>query len=332
MYNGWEVTALEDLGIVRMRGPDAVRFLQGQLSNDVARLTAERSLLAGYHNPQGRTIALLRLVQWAPDDILAVTARELAASVASRLAKFVLRAKVKIVAESEHWRISGLIGSAQAEPRAVALPSAPHAQAQLDGSVFVRIADAAARWLAVCPADSVAPLPAPGTGRDRAAIDEPPAWVAGDPQRWRRLDVAAGQPQVYAATSGQFVAQMLNLDLLEAIAFDKGCYTGQEVIARAHYRGRVKRRMQRFVSREACRLQPGDAGQLADGRSFKVVLAAQLADGRCDFLAVTARVADEGEPTEAARELPATPAAPDTASSQPTLLADQAALPYSLPE
>jgi folate-binding protein YgfZ len=118
---------------------------------------------------------------------------------------------------------------------------------------------------------------------------------SGTEEAWRRLDVAAGQPQVYAATSEEFVAQMLNLDVLDAIAFDKGCYTGQEVIARAHYRGRVKRRMQRFVSREPCQLGPGDSGQLTDGRSFKVVLAAQLHDGRCDFLAVAPLVADATE-------------------------------------
>jgi folate-binding protein YgfZ len=112
---------------------------------------------------------------------------------------------------------------------------------------------------------------------------------------WQQLEVAAGQPQVYAATSEEFVAQMLNLDALNAIAFDKGCYTGQEVIARAHYRGRVKRRMQRFVSREPCQLSPGDSGQLADGRTFKVVVTAQLADGRCDFLAVAPML---GAPSE----------------------------------
>ena len=81
---------------------------------------------------------------------------------------------------------------------------------------------------------------------------------------------------------------MLNLDVLGAIAFDKGCYTGQEVIARAHYRGRVKRRMQRFVTHAPRALQPGDAAELTDGRSFKVVEAAQHADGRCEFLAVGA--------------------------------------------
>ena len=78
---------------------------------------------------------------------------------------------------------------------------------------------------------------------------------------------------------------MLNLDVLGAIAFDKGCYTGQEVIARAHYRGRVKRRMQRFVTRGP-QLNAGDSGALADGRAFRVVDAVPTAEGHCEFLAV----------------------------------------------
>src|SRR5262249_14151601 len=82
MRTASEVISLDDLGIVRARGADAVRFLQGQLSNDVTRLGAGNSLLAGYHNPQGRAIALLRLVQWETDDILAVVTRELAPMVA----------------------------------------------------------------------------------------------------------------------------------------------------------------------------------------------------------------------------------------------------------
>ena len=334
-----EVITLEDLGIVRVRGVDAVRFLQGQLSNDVARLSAEHSILAGYHNPQGRTIALLRLAQWdadpaTPGDILAVVPRELAGVVASRLGKFVLRAKVKVADESAAWRVAGLVDG---EPVAVArgtagagsaagaggaagaagaagiggaggpalreLPSSVSTQTRGDGVVFVRVGDEPARWLVISPAD--APDPMSGD-------------AVGDRQTWLRLDIAAGQPQVYAATSEEFVAQMLNLDVLNAIAFDKGCYTGQEVIARAHYRGRVKRRMQRFVSRDACHLSPGDSGQLADGRTFKVVLAMQLADGRCEFLAVAPLVGaghDEAAVTATA-----------------TIVADQVSLPYSLPD
>jgi folate-binding protein YgfZ len=176
------------------------------------------------------------------------------------------------------------------------------------------------------------------------------------------LDIADGEAQVYAATSEEFVAQMLNLDALDAIAFDKGCYTGQEVIARAHYRGRVKRRMQRFVSRGGGKLTVGATGQLADGRAFKVVEAVQLEDGRCEFLAVAPLVAGaaaggaeavsndtgaesgsstghggarEGDrasdgPGPTASAKPEAPAA--AATSTPVLDAEVLPLPYPLPE
>ena len=369
MRKVWNQSELADLGVLRVRGADAVSFLQGQVSNDVARLTPQHSLLAGYHNPQGRAIALLRLVQLDQDDLLAILPRELAPPVASRLSKFVLRAKVKIADESASWRVTGLVAPAQevsvakssdagaadrgtsvatagatdpgpstahdssetswaaaqferasalvslpaganvATPASMAsdpdasswtaaqldvadatislpdasasmLPDSVGSQSRVDDSVVVRVGAAPARWLMISPAQQASPL---------AAV------ASADRDSWRRLDIAAGQPQVYAATSEEFVAQMLNLDVLDAIAFDKGCYTGQEVIARAHYRGRVKRRLQRFVSRGALRLAAGDSGQLADGRAFKVVEAVQLADGRCEFLAVAPLVvADQG--------------------------------------
>ncbi|MFL6601030.1 MAG: YgfZ/GcvT domain-containing protein [Steroidobacteraceae bacterium] len=324
MRNALEVITLEDLGIVRVRGVDAVRFLQGQLSNDIARLSPAHSILAGYHNPQGRTIALLRLMQWDADDLLAVVPRELAGVVASRLGKFVLRAKVKVADESAGWRVNGLVGGAPVAlgrgasgPPLSELPSSLSAQTHGDGAVFVRVGDEPARWLVVSPVDA----PAPTSG-----------YVIGNRQTWLALDIAAGQPQVCAATSEEFVAQMLNLDVLNAIAFDKGCYTGQEVIARAHYRGRVKRRMQRFVSRDACHLAPGDSGLLADGRAFKVVLATQLTDGRCNFLAVAplAGAAHDGAIATASGASGTAGTPSPTAAA--TILADQLSLPYSLPD
>jgi folate-binding protein YgfZ len=298
------------MGIVRARGSDAVSFLQGQLSNDVTRLGSGSSMLAGYHNPQGRTIALLRLVRWDEDDILAIVPRELAGSVAMRLGKFVFRAKVKITDESAAWRVSGGIDAGR---HPVPQPTSSR--------------------VAIVPLGAV-PLGISPVGDERALVIEPREHAApttegaGDRETWLRLDIAAGQPQVYAATSEEFVAQMLNLDVLNGIAFDKGCYTGQEVIARAHYRGRVKRRMQRFVSREALRLAPGDSGQLSDGRAFKVVLAAQLADGRCDFLAV-APLAGAG--AEEPASSPSTGAEARTGAAAQVAV-DQAPLPYSLPE
>jgi folate-binding protein YgfZ len=138
--------------------------------------------------------------------------------------------------------------------------------------------------------------------------------------RWQRADVAEGLPQIYAATSETFVAQMLNLDLLGAIAFDKGCYTGQEVIARSHYRGRVKRRLQRWSSADSTPLRAGDAARSTDGRSLTVVSAALAATGQ-EILAVG--------PYAVAEETAG--AASNVASAGP-VVEGPLPLPYRLPE
>ena len=266
---------LGDLGALRIAGVDAVRFLQGQLSNDIGLVGAERCILAGLHNPQGRAAALLRVVQLAPNDLLALLSRELAATVAGRLSKYVLRAKVKVTDESPSWRVTGLIASGLGDPAPLdAFPKTVGAQQRAGDVILVCVGEQPARWIVIAPA---------GAGQPAAGL---PQSVPAGRDTWRQLDIGAGLPQIYAATSEEFVAQMLNLDLLGAIAFDKGCYTGQEVIARAHYRGRVKRRLQRFRSRGPLDLKPGDSGDLGDGRTFKVVDAVRLADGRCEFLAV----------------------------------------------
>jgi folate-binding protein YgfZ len=188
------------------------------------------------------------------------------------------------------------------------LPATTGAVAHLGSARLVRIDDDPARWLSLSPA--------------AAPVGERPAGLAdcatADASLWRRLAVRRGQPEVYAATSGEFVAQMLNLDVLGAIAFDKGCYTGQEVIARAHYRGRVKRRLQRFGSVAPLPLAPGAAGTLADGRTVRVVEVAQIPEGGCEFLAVAAIGAGSGEPAAAAATL--------------RLEATPRPLPYELPE
>lgn len=303
----WNSVVLESLGVLRARGTDVVPFLQGQLSNDVRALSAETSLLAGYHNPQGRAIALLRLVQLAADDVLAVLPRELVSVVAARLGKFILRAKVKLADESSLWGLEGVLASEAASGAAAAytglLPAVPGGVQGAGDTCMVRLGASPARLLLVRPASSAAPVALAPLSRDA----------------WHLSAIAAGEPQVYAATSEAFVAQMLNLDLLNAIDFDKGCYTGQEVIARAHYRGRVKRRMQRFVTEGPAALQPGDAGALADGRAFRVVEAAQHPDGRCEFLAVC---------TLHAADADAEPSAP-AARVLGTL---GLALPYALPD
>jgi folate-binding protein YgfZ len=286
---------LPDLGALRFRGPDARRFLQGQLSNDLLRLTPGLLVRAGLHNPHGRTLALLALLAWSEEDLGAILPLELVADVAALLSRFVLRQRVAISDESAALRVFGL--------RMPAGERIPDVALRLD----------AARALCVLPAAAPAPV---GIALTRDA--------------WRELDIAAGLPQVYRATTGQFVAQMLNLDCIDAISFSKGCYTGQEVIARAHYRGRVKRRLQRFESLGPLQLAAGDALQLEDGRAARVIEAVRRADGSSEFLAVAPLPGAMGvSAPEAGEDAGAAAAAP--AAAAPRVHVRALPLPYELP-
>jgi tRNA-modifying protein YgfZ len=285
-----------DFGALRFHGPEAQKFLQGQLSNDMALLRAGAILRAGLHNPQGRAIALLWLAASAPDDILALLPLELVAPVAAHLRRYLLRARLAISDASAETRLYGL--RCPVPPAADGCWSFDAQRALLIGA------------------------------NDDATANSSPGAQPLTREQWRQLDVAAGVPQIYAATSAQFVAQMLNLDCIDAISFSKGCYTGQEVIARAHYRGRVKRRMQRFETLEPTRLAPGDAGALQDGRSFRVVESSLRPDGSSEFLAVAALSAAGRDAPEADSGAGATTPAAQTAA----LRMRQLPLAYALPE
>jgi tRNA-modifying protein YgfZ len=263
MVNESHAEAARGFGVLRFRGPDARKFLQGQLSNDMALLAAEHITLAGYHNPHGRVLALLRLVAPDPEQVIALLPAELAEPTMVALRRYVLRAKVTITHESSADALAALT-----QQLPVLAPLLTHAA--------------------------------------------------------RAKDIAAGIPQVYGATSGLFVAQMLNLDCVEAISFTKGCYTGQEIIARAHYRGRIKRRMQRFLTDEPGALAPGQGVTLSDGRAAQIVDALQNADGRSEFLAVA--------PLPPAGAVAASAAPEAAAGASARLACRPLPLPYALPQ
>jgi folate-binding protein YgfZ len=274
------VIRLEHLSVLRFRGADASRFLQGQLSCDVQRLARVPSVLGGLHDPQGRVLALLRLVALENDDILAVLPRELAATVQAHLRRYVLRAKVTIDVADAEWHAIGLCG-----------PDA-NAAARLHKPIV--LSNEPSRLMLI------------------ASRHEPlPEGDALEAQEWQALDVADGLPEVFTATSGLFVSQMLNLDLLDGISFEKGCYTGQEIVARAHWRGKVKRRIQRFATETPRSLAPGERIVLADGRAAQIVRQARFGQVGSEFLAVAPLPEEpEGSPQDAAAEgdrLQATP-------------------------
>jgi folate-binding protein YgfZ len=282
------------LGVISAQGADSAKFLQGQLSANIEALAPGSTVLAGYHNVQGRAIALLRVSKLDHARLLLTLPKELVADVIARLSRYVLRAKIRLVDASDAVMVFGADRTTPINPS-----TAASALALLDWGD--------ARRVALIAADQAS-----------TALDEAPSEVAA----WQAADIADGLPQIYQETSEVFVAQMLNLDALGGIAFDKGCYTGQEVIARAHYRGRVKRRLQRFVSQQPMPSYViGAVGTLDDGRTFKVVDAVQRDDGRCEWLAVAALAGGTNSDDDKLE-----PAPNDTVAAQ------SLPLPYALPD
>ncbi len=245
-----------------MSGSEARPFLQGQLSHDVRRVSPKQSQLTTLNTPRGRTLALMRLFELDDALWLALPA-ELAEPIAKRLSMYVLRAKVEIETAAEQLVGLGIAGDKAFEALSasdIEPPQAVDRAVSQHGVIVIRIrAETGARFEIYGPKTSVAPL--------RDALSK--TAERRDSALWRLEDTLAGVPLLGATTSGEFLPQMLNLDELDAISFQKGCYTGQEVIARAHYRGRVKRRLQLIFTDQPA--VPGNTLNAPDDSSATVV-------------------------------------------------------------
>jgi tRNA-modifying protein YgfZ len=210
-------TRLSDWGVIRAAGPDAASFLHSQLTQDIEHLGPGRAALAGYCSAKGRLLA--SFVAWKPgaDEVLLACSADLLAPTLKRLSMFVLRAKCKLADASAELPLWGVAGdAARAEP-----------------------------------------LQLPGAGDVARAlrVGEPPALPTLEIGVWSWLEVRSAVPRIVAATVEQFVPQMVNLELVGGVNFQKGCYPGQEVVARSQYRGSLKRRA--FVFESPLAAQPG---------------------------------------------------------------------------
>jgi len=213
-------------GLLSVTGADARAFLHAQLTNDIEHLAADRWMLAGWCSAKGRLLATFLVVP-SPDGFLLQLARDLAEPVAKRLAMYVLRSKVRVVDESESWAQFGIWDADLAGP-----------DVDWQGNVAtVRVGER--RFLQL----------------GRTSELHPPA--NADEVQWTLQEIRAGRPLITRATQDQFVPQMVNFETIGGVDFRKGCYPGQEIVARAQYRGQVKRRMVHARAPAGVSLAPG---------------------------------------------------------------------------
>lgn len=233
---------LEDWGVIRAAGADALSFLHSQLTQDVLHLAPGQAAMAGFCSAKGRLQASFLVWRDGPQDVLLACSADLLPAVLKRLSMFVLRAQCKLSDVSQTLRLWGVVGEEAA--RAAGLEDGMAVGAvrpRGEGIQVIRLPDAQwgnirlPRWLCTGPMpENLPPLA---------------------PEAWRACEVLSGVPRITAATVEQFVPQMVNLELVGGVNFRKGCYPGQEVVARSQYRGTLKRRAWALESTVA--LQPG---------------------------------------------------------------------------
>lgn len=285
---------LESWGLIFVEGPDAASFLQNQLTNSI--LGLDRTLtphlaktdsavrLVGYCNPKGRLIAsawtALYSTNEAGEDRFALfISKDIAAAIAKRLSMYVLRSKVKVIDVSTEWTVSGLYG----------------AIADID-SYELQPGE-----LGLCLPDVLLHDQIYSRGLFATRTLNQNQNNNDDLKMWNYLEVMSGIPRIVLATQEQFVPQMINFESVAGIDFKKGCYPGQEIVARSQYRGAIKRRLQLAHSNGAEKISPGTElfhGDDASQPAGMVVLSAQspFEESRIDLqLECKLEALEEGE-------------------------------------
>jgi folate-binding protein YgfZ len=219
------ITPLTHLGVIRAQGDEAAKFLHGQLTQDFALLGPQQARLAAYLSPKGRMLASFIACQRSATEVLLVCSRDLLAATLKRLTMFVLRTKVKLTDASDEFALYGLAGDALISIAGSACPA--WSKADFDDQILVHLYPALGqpRGLWIAPQGSPAPQ---GQALDAAL------WAWGE--------VRSGVATLSAPLVETFVPQMLNYESVGGVNFKKGCYPGQEVVARSQFRGQLKRR------------------------------------------------------------------------------------------
>jgi len=252
------ICPLPHLGVIRASGEDAARFLQGQLTQDVQHLPPGQARLAALCNPKGRMLASFWVLRRADDELLLITSADTLAATLKRLSMFVLRARLKLSDATSELALRGLIGDATISIAAGANQTSADSQNDAVSTIPLPAADGAPRALWLGPVGTPAPAAASLSSAD-----------------WLAAEVRAGVARITQPVVEALVPQMLNYESVDGVHFQKGCYPGQEVVARSQFRGAIKRRA--FVGQVAGAAQAGQDVFSAADPSQPVGLIAQAA-------------------------------------------------------
>lgn len=268
---------LTQFGVIRATGEDAASFLHNLFSNDVQHLGRERAERCGFCSPKGRLLADFLI--WREDqDYLLQLSSDIQPGMLKKLGMYVLRSKVKLSDANSDIVLLGIAGTGAAaalKALGAGIPSSQYDVLRFDAGTAIRL-DEHRIQLAV-HANAAVPV-----WNKLASLASP----VGTPA-WRWLEIAAGVPHITSATQEEFVPQMANLELIGGVSFTKGCYPGQEIVARTKYLGKVKRRTYRASIQSDCP-QPGTdlfSPDLTDQSCGKVIEAAPSPSGGCELLA-----------------------------------------------
>ena len=235
------ITPLPHLGVIRAEGDDAAKFLHGQLTQDFALLGLNEARLAAFLSAKGRMQASFIGFKRSPTEIWLVCSRDLLAPTLKRLSMFVMRAKAKLSDASDELAVYGVAGSTLLSIAASAQPAWAKADFDAASLVYLPAVDGQPRGLWIAPATQAAPAASAG--------------AALDPALWAWSEVQSGIATLSAPLVEAFVPQMLNYESVGGVSFKKGCYPGQEVVARSQFRGAIKRRT--YVAHAAAALEVG---------------------------------------------------------------------------
>lgn len=273
------VSPLADFAVIRASGEEAADFLHNLLTNDVKNLDAATLRRAGFCTAKGRLLADFRI--WREgDDIYLALAADIQPAILKKLSMFILRAKAKLQDASGERLLLGLAGPAAAALVAGLAGETPAPGATKSFADGVILGFAPQRFVIAARADSAASL-----WQKLSAEAKPVGTTA-----WRAVEIAAGEPRIVVGTQEEFIPQMINFVQVGGLSFKKGCYPGQEIVARTQYLGKIKRHMVRAaVAADSAEAAPGtpiyapETGEQACGN---VVISAPAAAGGSEALLV----------------------------------------------